>query len=122
MNLHLAYGVCDSSKKIYKTPISYITDCMKSRNCDGNDTLYAVIINNKLYTVKIKSFDDKIIFVSDFSVFNNLEETVKSAISYSENNTTYYWRNSVLKKQIHDFDLDAYNKDLIKKYILIDNI
>lgn len=122
MNLHLAYGVCDSSKKIYITAISYITDCMKSRNGDGNDTLYAVIINNKLYTVKIKSFDDKIIFVSDFSVFNNLEETVKSAISYSENNTTYYWRNSVLKKQIHDFDLDAYNKDLIKKYILIDNI
>lgn len=122
MNLHLAYGVCDSSKKIYITAISYITDCMKSRNGDGNDTLYAVIINNKLYTVKIKSFDDKIIFVSDLSVFNNLEETVKSAISYSENNTTYYWRNSVLKKQIHDFDLDAYNKDLIKKYILIDNI
>ena len=122
MNLHLAYGVCDSSKKIYITSISYITDCMKSSNGDGNDTLYAVIINNKLYTVKIKSFDDKIIFVSDLSVFNNLEETVKSAISYSENNTTYYWRNSVLKKQIHDFDLDAYNKDLIKKYILIDNI
>ena len=122
MNLHLAYGVCDSSKKIYITSIYYITDCMKSRNGDGNDTLYAVIINNKLYTVKIKSFDDKIIFVSDLSVFNNLEETVKSAISYSENNTTYYWRNSVLKKQIHDFDLDAYNKDLIKKYILIDNI
>lgn len=119
MNLHLAYGVCDSSKKIYIASISYITDCMKSRNGDGNDTLYAVIINNKLYTVKIKSFDDKIIFVSDFSVFNNLEETVKSAISYSENNTTYYWRNSVLKKQIHDFDLDAYNKNLIKKYIQI---
>ena len=112
-NLHLAYGVRDKDNLIFVTVIAYITDCMKCRQGDYNDTIYAVVYKDEVYTVKVKSSSDEIKYESDFSEFEENKALVKGAIDFSENNTTYNWRNTELK----DFDLYKYNEELISKWL-----
>ena len=86
---------------------------MKCRQGDYNDTIYAVVYKDEVYTVKVKSSSDEIKYESDFSEFEEDKALVKGAIDFSENNTTYNWRNTELK----DFDLYKYNEELISKWL-----
>ena len=82
--------------------------CDRTIEIFKDKNLKKILIDKSNINLIKKSIDNEVL-----KVIEEDKDLVKGAIDFSENNTTYNWRNTELK----DFDLYKYNEELISKWL-----